>query len=330
MGLFNILFEVIFVIFTMRLVGRYFGQVYASNVMFIFIISPIVWWVTICRWDMLLLALTASTLYFAVENRPWLAWLSLTIAILVKTYPVIFAIPLLLYYLKRDRLKKTLSYILSMIGLGVLIYVPFLLTSRYGTYLIFYGITVQSRRGFTRHSTWYWISLLFEENTRHILFAISSYIQLGIIFTYFLFDYFYEAKKENPLSIDKALIKRVTISSLLLLLTLKLGLGYQYAMYAVPFVLIFINCFKKFSYFISWLVVLHIANYLTIIIHALGLEFILITYLFFTWITLFILYTVTIGLIHSNKKLYENTIPILNERDFMLGLYNLVKKTLKM
>jgi len=70
MGLFNVLFEIITVILTMRLVSRYFERIYASNIMFIFILLPIVWWVTISRWEMLPMAFIVSTLYFAVENRP--------------------------------------------------------------------------------------------------------------------------------------------------------------------------------------------------------------------------------------------------------------------
>jgi uncharacterized membrane protein len=324
MEILNVLFEIITVILTMRLISHYFGTIYASNVMFILIISPLVLWVTISRWDMLPLALTASILYFAVEKKPWYAWISLTIATLVKFYPIIFGIPLLFYYFKQDGFKKTLVYVLSMIALGVLIYTPFLLF--YGLDIIFFMNEFQTRRPFEAYSTWFWIFHLF--GNEGLLRPIYAYVQVGIMFTYVLLDYSYERKKVNPLSVDKALIKRFSITILLFLLTFKLG-GYQYFILAFPLTLIFINCFRKLAYFAFWIITLHIVTYLTIIGYAGLIRFVNATY-FLIWMTFFILYTVAIVLIHFNNAPYKNTITILNERDFMLELYIFVKKISKL
>jgi uncharacterized membrane protein len=318
--LFNVFFEIIIVILSMRLVSRYFGRIYASNIMFIFILLPLVFWLTISRWDMLPVALTVCTLYFAVENKPWCAWISLTIAILVKFYPLIFAIPLLFFYFEREGAKKTLSYILSMISLGVLIYIPFFFI--YGS-SVFYGIDRTANIRVSRFSTLLWISLLFGEREL-FLFRILPYIQVGLIFAYVLSDYFFERKKENPLSIDKVLIKRASIASLLFLLTFKLG-GNQYVFYIFPFVLIFINCFKKLSYFIFWITALHIPTYLTIIIYGKSIKAFSNLY-FLIGIVYLLLYMVAVVLIHSNKNLFENDIAILNERDFMAELYNFARR----
>ena len=135
MGIFNVLFEIITVILTMRLVSRYFGQIYASNIMLTFILLPLVWWLTISRWDMPLLAFNICALYFAVENKPWHAWTALTIAILMKFYSIIFVIPLIFYYLDRDGLKKTLIYVLSMSVLVLLMYIPFILIEGWTVFL---------------------------------------------------------------------------------------------------------------------------------------------------------------------------------------------------
>ncbi|MFX1518788.1 MAG: glycosyltransferase 87 family protein [Promethearchaeota archaeon] len=321
----NVLFEIIAVILAMRLTSRYFGRIYASNVTFIFILLPIVLWVTICRWDMLPLALTVCTLYFAVENKPWYAWTSLTIAILLKHYPIIFGIPLLFYYFKRDGFKKTLIYVSIMITSGVLVYIPFILISRYGTYIFLYGLAKISEVPFYESSSWYWISFFFGKREKNFLLEISAYIQIVIIFAYVLSDYFYERKKESPLSEDQALIKRSSIAILLFMLTFKYS-GFHYVIYPLPLVLLFSNCFKRFAYLIFWLIALHIADYLTIIDFYSPHLSLPTLYMFLVWIIFFIVYTSAILLIQFNKNPYENKISLLSQRDFMLGLYNFVKK----
>jgi len=324
MGLLNVLFEIITVILTMRLVSRYFERIYASNIMFIFILLPVVWWITISRWELLPMAFIVSTLYFAVENRPWYAWISITIAILTKFYPILFTIPLIWYYFERDGFKKTVIYVGSILALTVLIHIPFYLI--FGTKILS-GIFFQATRISVPYSIWYWIFLISRGN--ELVSVISVWIQVGSIFIYVLADYFYEIKKENPLSTDRALIKRFSIVSLIFLLTFKMA-GYQYVVYAFPFVLIFMNCFKKFTYFAFWIIAYHITTYLTIIIYGLAflskrLE-VTATIFFSMSITYVVLYMVAIALIHFNKNLYENRISILNDKEFILQLYHFVKK----
>lgn len=321
MGIFNVFFEIITAILTMRLVSRYFGQIYASNIMLIFILLPLVWWLTISRWDMPLLAFNVCILYFAVENKPWYAWGSLTIAFLMKFYSIIFGIPLMLYYLERDGLKKTLIYVFSMSILALLIYSPFILIEGWNVFLN--GLSFQTTRTFSQTSIWYWIFPLFGNNKK--IFEISVYLQAVSLVIYFLWDYFYERNKQNPLGMDKVLIKRFSVAILIFLLTFKRS-GFQYGLFAIPLLLIFVNSFKKFVYFIFWIIALHAATYQTIISYVFFYFWIPLTVYFLITVTYFILYTLAIVLIQFNRNLYENNIQILNERDFMLGVYNFGKK----
>lgn len=322
MGLFNVLFEIITVILTMRLVSRYFGQIYASNITFIFILLPIVWWTTICRWDLLPLALTICTIYFAVENKAWYAWISLTIAVLTKFYPIIFAIPLLFYYFEKDGAKKTLIYVSSMIIITVLIYIPFYLI--YG-WNILNGVSQSIILNASRSSIWYWISLLWGEKEKAFLFSVSGYIQVAVIFSYVLLDYFYERNQENPLNVDKALLKRCSIAILLFLVTFKFSKP-QGIMYGLPLVIIFSNSFKRFTYFLLWIITLHVVAYPRIMIYAYLRVKPALTIYILIGIAFLTLYTAVIVLILFNKNLYENDIQILSKRYFMVELYNFIKR----
>ncbi|WP_287584484.1 hypothetical protein [Candidatus Borrarchaeum sp.] len=325
MGLFNVLFEIITVILTMRLVSRYFGQIYASNITFIFILLPIVWWTTICRWDLLPLALTVCTIYFAVENKAWYAWSSLTIAVLAKLYPIIFAIPLLFYYFEKNGAKKTLIYVSSMIIVTVLIYIPFYLI--YG-WNIFNGVSQNIIVNASRSSIWYWISILCGEKEKALLFSVSGYIQAAVIFSYVLLDYFHERNQENPLTVDKALLKRCSIVILLFLVTFKFSKP-QGIMYGLPLVIFFSNSFKKFFYFLIWLITLHVVAYPRIMIYAYLRVKPSLTIYILIGIAFLTLYTAVVALILFNKNLFENDIQILSERDFIIELHNYVKKIKK-
>ncbi|MFX1301391.1 MAG: hypothetical protein ACFFDE_10720, partial [Promethearchaeota archaeon] len=169
------------------------------------------------------------------------------------------------------------------------------------------------------------ISLLWGEKEKALLFSVSGYIQAAVIFLYVLLDYFYERNQENPLTVDKVLLKRCSIAILLFLVTFKFSKP-QGIMYGLPLVIIFSNSFKKFAYFLLWIITLQVVAYPRIMIYAYLRVKPALTIYILIGIAFLTLYIAVIVLILSNKNLYENGIQILNERDFMAELYNLIRR----
>ena len=135
------------------------------------------------NWDMWAVVTMLASIYYFDKGRYRLSSILLGISVATKFFPLVLLAPIVMIFLKRHEIRRTLTYVASVLAVAVAINLPFAITTPHGWWRFF---ALNGSRGVDFGSAWYALQLLGVNIASANILSLLLLLAVLAIFTYFL------------------------------------------------------------------------------------------------------------------------------------------------